>query len=508
MATESLFEQIDTLIEAGQRGEAYALVKRLLAGEPDSIRGWELLARLTGQLEEAELAQQQLTRIRAAGTDAPIDADRQPTEPEEDRQVVRRAVALAKAGQRDEARALVERVIGRSPENPDAWVVLAQLAPTREEASEALREVLRLDPDNVWARTRLERLTSRAGAEDEQDEDRPLVGWLLAAGGGLLIVGGLLVLALLRPLMAGGRASEGTGTPEAAVLEEVANLPMSACKGLVDRALSVSDSACRTIGTNQVCYGSYRVDAQLAPGVNAPFNLVGDVVPLNALTSIYASPLDVNLGQWGIAVMRLQANLPRTIPGQSVTLLVFGNTTVDNASGDMQTFYFSTGLGAVTCGQVPFDGLLLDAPEGTGVAFNANGTDFNVVGTALMDAQAFGQMVINVVSGTATIGSGSDQIQLNPGEGAQVDAGRRGWAAAAGAAGAGSQRRPADRAADELCPAGGQLPAGGAGCRAADQHHPARPADQHAASDNCRDPRARPADPYACAWPADEHAAA
>ena len=85
---------------------------------------------------------------------------------------MRRAVALAKAGQHDEARALVERVIGRNPENPDAWVVLAQLAPTHEEAIEALREVLRLDPENVWARTRLERLTSRAGAEDEQDEDR------------------------------------------------------------------------------------------------------------------------------------------------------------------------------------------------------------------------------------------------------------------------------------------------------------------------------------------------
>jgi hypothetical protein len=73
---------------------------------------------------------------------------------------IQRAVALAKAGRRDQAHQILRQVLQKDTDNVSAWVAMAQLSRTRVEAIYCLQQVLRLRPDNPWATTHIRRLSS------------------------------------------------------------------------------------------------------------------------------------------------------------------------------------------------------------------------------------------------------------------------------------------------------------------------------------------------------------
>lgn len=98
------------------------------------------------------------------------------------------------------------------------------------------------------------------------------------------------------------------------------------CPAIVQAALTAADASCSTTGRNQACYGNVQLVA--VPQPNAAefvFNQPGDKVDVSGLQSLQLSSMDEVNQQWGVAVMRLQANLPDTLPGQNVTLVLFGN---------------------------------------------------------------------------------------------------------------------------------------------------------------------------------------
>lgn len=102
------------------------------------------------------------------------------------------------------------------------------------------------------------------------------------------------------------------------------------CPAVVETALATTDALCETTGRNQVCYGNVRVDAQPQPGiVNFNFNQAGDRVPVTALQSLRLSPMEVDSGAWGVAMMRLQASIPSSTP-EDITLLMFGDVKLEN----------------------------------------------------------------------------------------------------------------------------------------------------------------------------------
>jgi hypothetical protein len=106
------------------------------------------------------------------------------------------------------------------------------------------------------------------------------------------------------------------------------------CPTIVQSALAATDQLCSTIGRNQACYGNLNLQAVPQPGVNdLNFNKPGDLVDVGSVQSLNLSPLDTTGKTWGVALMKIQANLPDTLPGQNVTFLLFGNVEIDNAVG-------------------------------------------------------------------------------------------------------------------------------------------------------------------------------
>src|SRR5262245_17695172 len=103
------------------------------------------------------------------------------------------------------------------------------------------------------------------------------------------------------------------------------------CPTVVENALQATDELCEATGRNQACYGNVRVDAQPQPGIHDfNFNEVGDRVEVAALQSLRLSPMEAETGDWGVAMMRLQASLPSS-QHQDITLLMFGDVQIENA---------------------------------------------------------------------------------------------------------------------------------------------------------------------------------
>jgi hypothetical protein len=60
------------------------------------------------------------------------------------------------------------------------------------------------------------------------------------------------------------------------------------------------------------------------------FSAPGDMVAVSAVESLTLASQVADEGEWGVALMQLQANIPDTTPGQNVTFLLFGDVEIEN----------------------------------------------------------------------------------------------------------------------------------------------------------------------------------
>jgi hypothetical protein len=207
-----------------------------------------------------------------------------------------------------------------------------------------------------------------------------------------------------------------TPSPESVVLS---------CEMVVETSLHSLETECNEVGRNEVCYGNRLINVQLREGENDTFSTPGDRIPINTIESLSLSPMNEANGEWGFALMQVQADLPDTLPGQNVTFLLFGGTEIrpQGEVDGLQAFYVKTGIGATSaCNAVPEDGLIIQSPEGdVAVAFSLNGVRFELGSTAYVTADETmrvrlleGQAVLSTAGGTQIVSAGQESsIALN-----------------------------------------------------------------------------------------------
>ncbi len=104
------------------------------------------------------------------------------------------------------------------------------------------------------------------------------------------------------------------------------------CPPFVENTLTALDTICAATARNQACYGNVAVDAIPRVGVNFKFADLGDIVAVSDIESMKLAALDLMGEFWGVALLKIQANLPGTLPGQNVTFLIFGDVEIVNQS--------------------------------------------------------------------------------------------------------------------------------------------------------------------------------
>jgi hypothetical protein len=200
----------------------------------------------------------------------------------------------------------------------------------------------------------------------------------------------------------------------------------AACQALIDKTIQASDNYCDSTGSNTACYGNNTLRAELVPSAAQRFSERGDIIAVNELRRLSASPLNLDHNEWGIAVFKVVANLPRSLPGETVTMVVFGNATLENQSensNSLESFYFSSELGQIVCEKIPFDGLMISSPNGSGIRFAVNGAELTLMGNASIKAIKNGEMEVSVYQGSARIVSNGQEQYFGAGQSSSVQLG-------------------------------------------------------------------------------------
>ena len=103
------------------------------------------------------------------------------------------------------------------------------------------------------------------------------------------------------------------------------------CDVQISAITSNVQQTCTNIGRDRVCYGNIEIDAvPRSPGdENFRFEFPGDEADVTNIQSLYLSSYSENEDVWGIAQMRLLADL--TGVPQDITILLFGDVEVEPA---------------------------------------------------------------------------------------------------------------------------------------------------------------------------------
>ena len=332
---------------------------------------------------------------------------------------LRAAAEFLDAGQKKEARRVLREALNMDRNNLATWELLLRAAYNVKEEQHCLKRILAIDPNHESARRRLAAINSSSRGSSKRSSRKKRQESLLL----LLFLGSLISIVCVGvagfALLRGGYIPFSfSGLTATAIAEKNAS-----CEVLIQRAIQASGDYCGNTGSNNACYGNTTIKADLAPASTQRFSERGDIVAVKELSRLTAAPLNLDTNEWGIAVFKLIANLPRSLPGETVTMVVFGNTTLDNASGNsdsLESFYFSSELGQIVCEKVPFDGLIINSPDGGGIYFKVNGTELTLTGTAGIKAIRNGEMEISVYKGSARIVSNGEEQYVGAGHKSSV----------------------------------------------------------------------------------------
>ncbi len=110
------------------------------------------------------------------------------------------------------------------------------------------------------------------------------------------------------------------------------------CPAIVKKALDATDTICSSTARNQACFGNINLNVESQANTAAfTFTKPGDLISVDGIKTMTLSPLDTQAGTWGVALMKIQANLLDTLPEQNVTFVLFGDVEIDNAVDQIPT---------------------------------------------------------------------------------------------------------------------------------------------------------------------------
>lgn len=140
------------------------------------------------------------------------------------------------------------------------------------------------------------------------------------------------------------------------------------CPAFIETALTAVGDNCADQGRNSLCYGFNRVDASFFDEADTEsFVKPTDRIGLTNVSTVQTAPLDHTFDQWGIAVVKAQADVPNTLPGTAVTFLLLGAVDLENDVSPEEAFEPTSTVPVIvqTANRVNLRG--------------GPGTDFNVV---------------------------------------------------------------------------------------------------------------------------------
>ncbi|MEZ4667661.1 MAG: SH3 domain-containing protein [Anaerolineae bacterium] len=111
------------------------------------------------------------------------------------------------------------------------------------------------------------------------------------------------------------------------------------CLPIVQRILEEVGNRCGDMTRNSACYGNSSISATFVDTASDNvFTEPGDTTEVTRLQKLETAPLSPDFNIWGVSLMKLQASIPNTIPGQGVIFVLYGDVSLENAVPDNNNF--------------------------------------------------------------------------------------------------------------------------------------------------------------------------
>lgn len=110
-----------------------------------------------------------------------------------------------------------------------------------------------------------------------------------------------------------------------------ANAQEALCRETVDKALSSIAQNCLDLEPNSLCYGHPLVEVSSADDAQLEdFSGPSQRASAINLSSVHSSALDLEQARWGVAIIHLSANYPRTYQGPGILIVLAGAAEISN----------------------------------------------------------------------------------------------------------------------------------------------------------------------------------
>ncbi|MBI5667109.1 MAG: TIR domain-containing protein [Chloroflexi bacterium] len=149
------------------------------------------------------------------------------------------------------------------------------------------------------------------------------------------------------------------------------------CSPAVRSALIAIGDVCNDTRRNQVCYGAGTINANFRRGAKAEdFDQPGDIIDIENLNSLDLTPLRDGISA---AVLRVVANVPNALPGETISFLLISYLRQDGliTTPVLETVYFTSGVSGSVCREAPSN-LFIISPEGETVPLEIQGAEVQI----------------------------------------------------------------------------------------------------------------------------------
>lgn len=263
--------------------------------------------------------------------------------------------ALIHSGNLEEARDQLIDILYEDYDNLEAWLLLTDCAHDREEYKRAVREALRIAPDDPTAR-RLAMSLARRVEPSGEGRQRQSTNRAIQS---------LFNLILLFAVIAVGTAiaffliAEQSGSSSSPTLEPAVAIDLQ-CQSQIDAALRVLEARCGLQPSGSACLANPRVEFS-QPDANTSIQLAGDRISLEQLTAIETEPLDIGVGEWGLVIVNAS---------DDVQIVVTSGVRVSDFTPSFDSAFFSSNPVLSECDSLPPSGLLISSQVPHSIVLN------------------------------------------------------------------------------------------------------------------------------------------
>ncbi|GIK63389.1 MAG: hypothetical protein BroJett018_11830 [Chloroflexota bacterium] len=324
---------------------------------------------------------------------------------------LQRARELAAAGDGHEAREMLVRLLYEDYDNAEIWLELALITEDHEEYARAVREVLRIDPENVEARRMAVELSREAAQAPRQRAN----GTASRQRGSrtLSFIYNLFVFSLIVAVAAGVaiywvESNQEEATPATVTTPD----PAVVCARQVQSVLQRLPARCSLTEAGQVCLGNPEVF--FAPQERSLL-LPGDRGPLTNYIALETRPFDINTQNFGLLSLRAKTSYADDTP-EDVLFLMTSGVRLRDYDPHLEVLTFSSNPVLSECASVPPAGLLVSGAMGKAARFEVNGLAISLDGTAFLQVDAAAGLRVIVLEGTAQLAASGIEITVSAGQ--------------------------------------------------------------------------------------------